>query len=175
MKKLLVFAIISGMYLSCVSESKNKKNSESNNTQKVVKVNKSAANLNISILLDLSDRIDTVKYNNPSMQFYKRDVGYLKSVAEAFANEISHKKSRHLNDKIQLYFDPEPLNPKINDLSNQLKFHVTRDNGTLNYINDINVILFIMFAFKLPVMSGRRYVIISSKLPLNKILSSLYI
>lgn len=32
-----------------------------------------------------------------------------------------------------------------------------------------------MFAFKLPVMSGRRYVIISSKLPLNKILSSLYI
>jgi hypothetical protein len=140
MKKLLVFAIISGMLLSCVSETENKKNSENIKTQKAVKVNSSAVNLNISILLDLSDRIDTVKYNNPSMQFYKRDVGYLKSVAEAFANEISHKKSRHLDDKIQLYFDPEPLNPKINDLSNQLKFHVTRDNGTLEYINEISTI-----------------------------------
>jgi hypothetical protein len=140
MKKLLVCAIISGMFLSCVSESENKKKSENIKTQKTVKVNKASVNLNISILLDLSDRIDTVKYNNPSMQFYKRDVGYLKSVAEAFANEISHKKSRHLDDKIQLYFDPEPLNPKINDLSNQLKIHVNRDNGTLAYINEISTI-----------------------------------
>jgi hypothetical protein len=136
MKKL--FVIILAMFLTCASESENKNNVKDVQANPTGKQNKKPANLNISILLDLSDRIDTVKYSNPSMQFYRRDVGYLKSVAKAFENEIKHKKSRHLDDKIQLYFDPEPLNPKINDLSNQLKFHVTRDNGTLDYINEIS-------------------------------------
>lgn len=126
------------MLISCASETENKKKIEDDETNSTVKKNEKSTNLNISILLDLSDRIDTTKYNNPSMQFYKRDVWYLKSVAEAFQNEIKYKKSRHLDDKIQLYFDPEPLNPKINDLSNQLKFHVTRDNGTIDYINEIS-------------------------------------
>jgi hypothetical protein len=142
MKKLFLLLIISGIILSCASEPKNKKNLEGVKTNSTIKKSNSSTNLNISILLDLSDRIDTVKYSNPSMQFYRRDVGYLKSIAEAFVNQIKHKKSRHLDDKIQLYFDPEPLNPKINDLSNKLKFHVTRDNGTLNYINEISPIYY---------------------------------
>lgn len=140
MKKQLMFVIVFGIFLCCASESETKKNVIGENKEFTIKETEGATNLNISILLDLSDRIDTVKYNNPSMQFYRRDVGYLKSVAEAFANEIKYKKSRHLDDKIQLYFDPEPLNPKINNLSNQLKFHVTRDNGTLSYINEISTI-----------------------------------
>lgn len=138
MKKLFLFTIISGMLFSCASETKEKNKSEGIKANSVITENKKPTNLNISILLDLSDRIDTVKYDNQSMQFYRRDVGYLNSVAEAFSNEISHKKSRHLDDKIQLYFDPEPLNPKINDLSDKLKFHITRDNGTLDYINGIS-------------------------------------
>lgn len=138
MNKLFVLLIISGVLFSCASDTEKKKSNATVKTKSTNKKSNGSVNLNISILLDLSDRIDTVKYSNPSMQFYRRDVGYLKSIAEAFTNEIKHKKSRHLNDKIQLYFDPEPLNPKINDLSNQLKFHITRDNGTLNYINEIS-------------------------------------
>lgn len=138
MKKLTVLVIIILIFISCASENDNKKNREGVKINSSTKKSASITNLNISILLDLSDRIDTVKYNNPSMQFYRRDVGYLKSISEAFANEIKYKKSRHLEDKIQLYFDPEPLNPKINDLSNQLKFHVTKDNGSLDYINEIS-------------------------------------
>jgi hypothetical protein len=138
MKKLFVFVIISGMLISCLSDPKNEKNVEVVKSNLTINQNSKSANLNISILLDLSDRIDTVKYSNPSMQYYRRDVGYLKSVADAFTDEIKYKKSRHLDDKIQLYFDPEPLNPKINDLSNQLKFHITRDNGTIDYINGIS-------------------------------------
>ena len=106
---------------------------------KPIKTSKSSKkNLNISILLDLSDRIDTIKNKNISMEFYKRDVGYLESIAEAFSNKIKYKKSRQLNDKIQLFFDPEPLNPQINNLSNELKIHVTKNNGTLEYINSVN-------------------------------------
>ncbi|MBU2920702.1 hypothetical protein KO504_05075 [Winogradskyella psychrotolerans] len=138
MKKLFVFVITSGILLACASEPENKKNLVKGKPHTTNNQNKKSANLNISILLDLSDRIDTIKYNNQSMQFYRRDVGYLKSVAEAFGDEIKYKKSRQLDDKIQLYFDPEPLNPKINDLSNQLKFHVTRDNGTIDFINEIS-------------------------------------
>ncbi|WP_194241982.1 hypothetical protein [Winogradskyella eckloniae] len=137
MNRLLIITAFSLTLLGCASDS-NKQAEKEIKTNSTTKKNKQISNLNISILLDLSDRIDTTKYNNPSMQFYRRDVGYLNSVAEAFEDEIKHKKSRHLDDKIQLYFDPEPLNPKINDLSNQLKFHVTRDNGTLDYINAIS-------------------------------------
>ena len=116
MKKLLIITIISGIIFSCASEVKKEATPVSKKKQATKAKVDGPTNLNISVLLDLSDRIDTVKYNNPSMQFYRRDVGYLKSVADAFSNKISHKKLIHLDDKIQLYFDPEPLNPKINDL-----------------------------------------------------------
>jgi len=41
-------------------------------------------NLNISILLDLSDRIDDKKYPNPVMSYKERDLGYIKAVAKSF-------------------------------------------------------------------------------------------
>lgn len=138
MRKLLIFTVITGIFLSCGSEPKNKEPFEGLKKEPPLIKTKNTSNLNISILLDLSDRIDTVKYSNPSMEFYKRDVGYLKSVAEVFSNSISYKKSRHLDDKIQLYFDPEPINTQINDLSKELKFHISRDNGTKEYINKIS-------------------------------------
>jgi hypothetical protein len=141
MKKVLVFTIIIGIssiLFFCTSETPPKESSKGVKNQLTLSQNKKSSNLNISILLDLSDRIDTIKYSNPSMEFYKRDIGYLKSVAHAFSNNISHKKSRHLDDKIQLYFDPEPSNASINDLSEELKFHITRENGTKNYINKIS-------------------------------------
>lgn len=120
------------LFLACAKEPST---SVDKKTKKTNQFNKT--NLNISILLDLSDRIDTIKNKNISMEFYKRDVGYLESIADAFSNKIKYKKSRHLNDKIQLYFDPEPLNSQINSLSNELKIHVTNDNGTLEYINSV--------------------------------------
>tara|TARA_B110000090_G_C13382084_1_gene446225 strand:- start:84 stop:995 length:912 start_codon:yes stop_codon:yes gene_type:complete len=138
MRKLLIFTVITGIFFSCGSEPKNKEPFEGLKKEPPLIKTKNTSNLNISILLDLSDRIDTVKYSNPSMEFYKRDVGYLKSVAEVFSNSISYKKSRHLDDKIQLYFDPEPINTQINDLSKELKFHISRDNGTKEYINKIS-------------------------------------
>ena len=70
------------------------------------------------------------------MEYYRRDVGYLKSVAKTFSDITSNKLTRKLNDKIQLYFDPEPMSSEINDLSNKLKFNITKEkgNGTLEYI-----------------------------------------
>ncbi len=86
-------------------------------------------NLNISILLDLSDRINPDKYPNPSMEFYQRDAQYIKSVSHAFVQHLKSKKVILLNDKIGLYFSPEPSVPEINTISKELKVNFDRNSS----------------------------------------------
>nr|WP_276901848.1 hypothetical protein [Pedobacter kyonggii] len=74
-------------------------------------------NLNISFLLDLSDRIAPKK--NPD--FFQRDLGYIKSIETAFVNHVKGKKIMLLNDQMQVFFDPIPKIPNIDQLSQQLK------------------------------------------------------
>ncbi|QDW27156.1 hypothetical protein FFJ24_020935 [Pedobacter sp. KBS0701] len=74
-------------------------------------------NLNISFLLDLSDRIDPKK--NPGI--YQRDLQYIKSVQKAFINHVRGKKMLLLKDQMQVFFNPLPNIPNINQLSEQLK------------------------------------------------------
>lgn len=73
-------------------------------------------NLNISFLLDLSDRIDPKK--NPGI--YQRDVEHIKSVEAAFVAHVQKKKIMLLNDQMQVFFEPIPSKPDINKLSQQL-------------------------------------------------------
>jgi hypothetical protein len=95
-------------------------------------------NLNISILLDLSDRIDPVKNANPGMEFYKRDLGYITSISKGFENHLRSKPIRQDNDHIQIYFEPEPLSPVINRLAKELKLSFTKDNTTKDAILKIS-------------------------------------
>jgi len=94
-------------------------------------------NWNVSFLLDLSDRIDPLKYPNKSMDYYKRDVGYINNIAEVFSAHLGTKKNRSMDDRIQLFFDPSPLNPEINSISKKLKYNITKDNITLELLNEI--------------------------------------
>ncbi|MBB6236941.1 hypothetical protein HDC90_001558 [Pedobacter sp. AK013] len=73
--------------------------------------------LNISFLLDLSDRIAPKK--NPD--FFQRDLGYIKSIETAFVNHVKGKKIMLLNDQMQVFFDPIPKIPNIDYLSQLLK------------------------------------------------------
>ncbi|MBL7559847.1 hypothetical protein JAO71_08535 [Olleya sp. YSTF-M6] len=98
---------------------------------------KSKDNLNISFLLDLSDRISPEKYPNSTMEYYRRDIAYIKSVSEAFDMHLRGKKVRAINDKMQLYFDPEPSNQNINTISNSLKYSLDKKNVTLSVLDDI--------------------------------------
>lgn len=93
--------------------------------------------LNISILMDLSDRISPEKYPNEAMEYYQRDVAYIESVASALNTHLRNKRVRAMNDRIQLYFDPEPNNNDINNLSKQLKFHVTRSVASMELLDKI--------------------------------------
>lgn len=76
-------------------------------------------NLNISILLDLSDRIDL---SNQQV----KDSAYILSLAKAFNTHIKGKKLGLLYDKMEVFFEPVPTDLKINQISNQLKISYTK-------------------------------------------------
>jgi hypothetical protein len=93
--------------------------------------------LNISILLDLSDRISPDIHPNSSMAYHERDLGYIESIAKAFEHHLRSKPIRNDDDHLQIYFEPEPLNPKVNDLARQLKLSFTKDNAKIENIKAI--------------------------------------
>lgn len=95
---------------------------------KQVQLNKSQ-NLNISFLLDLSDRINPKKYPSKNLQYYQRDVEYINSIKRAFINHIKQKKIIQLKDQMQVFFDPLPQDPSINKLSQQLKVSFDRNTS----------------------------------------------
>ena len=89
-------------------------------------------NLNISILIDLSDRIDPKKYPNPSMEFYQRDLEYIKAIKTGFIDHVKSKKVIQLDDQMQIFFNPEPLDAQINDLAKQLKVSFDKNTSKEN-------------------------------------------
>ncbi len=82
-------------------------------------------NLNISILLDLSDRIENLKIK-------EKDSAYLSSLAEVFVNHVKSKKLILLEDKMQLFFNPEPSDNRINGIAEKLKISFTKETSKSN-------------------------------------------
>lgn len=119
------------LFFSCKEETK----TESKETSTKSSVSE---NYNISILVDLSDRISLKKNPNPTMEIYQRDLGYIKSVSEAFTDHLKSKRLRQIDDKMQLFFNPEPENPEINSISKELRITVNKDNASKKFLNSIN-------------------------------------
>ncbi|GIQ57097.1 hypothetical protein Flavo103_02330 [Flavobacterium collinsii] len=134
MKKSLIIIIIPLLlvsFFSCRQESgKEEKEASSKDPQ--------SENYNISMLLDLSDRISLKKNPNPTMEYYQRDLGYIKSVSEAFTQHLKSKRIRQINDKMQLFFNPEPLDPEINAIAKNLRITIDKNNASKNLLNSIN-------------------------------------
>jgi hypothetical protein len=128
--KLTTILLISVITSSC-------KNDAADTNKGPIKTKDVSENLNISLLLDLSDRISPTKYPNPTMEYYLRDVGYINSVSEAFTEHIRSKKIIRAHDKIQLFFDPTPLNPEINKISQDLKIEINKGNVSKELIKNI--------------------------------------
>lgn len=82
--------------------------------------NNKANNLNISILLDLSDRIEDNKA-------ITKDSAYLVSISEAYLDHIKSKKLVFLEDRLKLYFNPEPNSTKINKVAKELEVIFNKD------------------------------------------------
>jgi len=132
---LLLMSISILFIVSCENDEKKEKETIKVNTTNITPTKNQ--NLNISFLLDLSDRIDPNKYPNATMEFYLRDVAYIKSVADIFIKHLQNKKVRRMNDKIQLYFDPEPKSQNINALSQSLRYEINRSNVSLDVLKEM--------------------------------------
>ncbi|SIS80031.1 hypothetical protein SAMN05421766_1043 [Zobellia uliginosa] len=123
---LTILALIPVVLSSCKEDPKSEEPMHDHEFPKVT-ANK---NLNISVLLDLSDRINPKKYPSPAMEFYLRDVGYLKSIAENFEAHIMNKRMIKIDDKIQVFIDPEPSDKTLNKKLGALKISFNRNNVT---------------------------------------------
>ncbi len=132
----VVLSMIVLLICSCIDDS-NKEEMKEALVSKVTTKRKSNENLNVSFLLDLSDRINPKKYPNETMEFYQRDIAYIKSVSEAFNIHLRNKRVRNMNEKIQVFFDPSPKNQNINSISEGLKYDVSRDNASLELLDEI--------------------------------------
>jgi hypothetical protein len=129
---LILLTLATVITISCKKEKGEKE------TEKVTK--DISNNINLSILLDLSDRISPQKYPNPTMEYYLRDVGYINSVSGAFTDHLRKKKIIQIDDKMQLFFEPAPLNSEINLLSKNLKIDVNSKNISKESIANIKSI-----------------------------------
>lgn len=143
MRDKVVLLIFLFLIISCGSDNEpkakektvEKKVFSQGDTPKYIKNNK-VNNLNISILLDLSDRIDNDKYPNPTMAYYKRDLGYIQSVFNSFIGHVKEKKFILWYDGIQIYFEPLPLDQTINQKSKNLKKFFSKPTYRKNYLEE---------------------------------------
>lgn len=125
------------VFISCKKDVKDENFNKSLNQSTNRKIDN---NYNISILLDLSDRISPNLNPNKAMEFYQRDLSYINSIADAFTTHIKAKKIMQMNDKIEVYFNPEPQNVDINTISKKLKFEFNKGNASIQNINKVNTI-----------------------------------
>lgn len=101
------------------------------------KLSSNRPKLNLSIILDLSDRISTKIHPNSVMEVYQRDLGYVNAITNAFVTHCLNKKVITLSDKMQVFLDPPPANSEINKLVTELKVDVNRNTATREYLTNI--------------------------------------
>lgn len=138
MKKQVGYLILLLTLLSCKNEKQQPKQPENRFTDKLQKLSVNRPNLNISLLLDLSDRIDPDKYPNPSMEYYERDLGYINSIVESFEIHLRNKRTITINDHIQMYLDPEPSDKNLNQKMERLNLSFNKDNASKRNIIGIS-------------------------------------
>jgi hypothetical protein len=93
-------------------------------------------NINVSILIDLSDRIDPQTNPNPTMEYFQRDTEYIKAIEKGFLNHIKTKRIITFNDQMQVFFNPEPSDPKMNEFTKALKISFDK-NTSKDYFSSV--------------------------------------
>lgn len=139
MKKSIIIStvlLVCAIAIICCNK---KKSDKRNETKKNIetKFNIKNQNLNISVFLDVSDRISPKVHHDATMDFYRRDIGYIASIANSFQKHLMQKKVRLLNDRIQIYIDPAPKNNNSNEIIEQLKTQFDRKNTTKDRIVEL--------------------------------------
>ncbi len=108
-KSLILIFVIVLFALSCTE---NKKNENADEYKQ----------LNLTILLDLSDRI--VQKNQPTQ--IEKDIKSIMAVVQFFKNQIAEKGTYNSNDKIRVLFYPQISDSKIPEIAQNLNIDLEK-------------------------------------------------
>ncbi len=113
MKKIIILTLIVGIaFVSC------KKDKKTNEQPKVTK--QTDKQLNITFLLDLSDRIEPTKYPaNP--EHWERDIAVVNEFVDEFKKDLAKKKNFNFKGKMKVLFSPAPKDADINEIAQKLE------------------------------------------------------
>lgn len=135
--KLALILIICTVFIqSCKNENDVITQTETTE-QAIPEVSSAEKQLNITILLDLSDRVEPSKYPaNP--EHYQRDIEIVSYFTELFKQEMSEKGAYKSNGKIKVIFSPRPADDEINTIASNLNIDLSkaRDNKHKKEIYD---------------------------------------
>lgn len=118
MKK--IFFAVSMIFLLIACSNGNKNNTDSAETEDAQE-----KQLNISILLDLSDRISPEKF--PAIpEHLDRDLENIKTITEFFKSDMERLGAYKAKGKIRVFFSPPPVNPEINSIAGKLSINCSK-------------------------------------------------
>lgn len=136
MRRYFFIVILVSLSVSCSSVD-NKKNTNNSTAGKAQE-----KQLNISILLDLSDRIDPQKYP-ATPEHFQRDIENIKYVAEVFKSNMERLGAYKAKGKIRIFFSPPPANTKIDSIASKLNIDCSKmDNKGKKEVYDSVIALF---------------------------------
>lgn len=108
--KMLLVILLINLLSSCSQDSNQEKTNKNNDSALHYK------NLNLTILLDLSDRISNKK--NPDQ--YKKDIIFINNVLDAFKSYLNKKGVVESEDKIKLIFYPVSMDDLYQEVADSL-------------------------------------------------------
>lgn len=113
-KQFLLLLFISTIISSCNSSDK-----KANENAETIIVKKIGKQINISVLWDLSDRINpAIHKEQPSNA--ERDIAIIKYFADYLKSDMDKKGAFMAKGKLKVFFSPNPSDPNINALSSKL-------------------------------------------------------
>ena len=144
--KLLILSTFAICLFSC----KNETNKETGTQQPQEENNETDKQLNITILLDLSDRIEPTKYPS-SPEHFERDIEVVNYFTELFKKDMEKKGAFMARGKMKVIFSPRPYDSEINNIAEKLSIDLSKtkntkekkaifDNVSLNYKENLSKI-----------------------------------
>ena len=120
-KGLLAMFVVAGL-CACSSNSNKKSQTASSSSQTAGNNN---AQLNISIFLDLSNRISPSKYpDTPSPT--ERDLAAIETIVSCFKDDMEAKGAYRAKGCIKVFFDPTPQINGINEMATKLDVDLSK-------------------------------------------------
>lgn len=115
--KYITFLTFTAIMMACGGNNKpaGQENTTSNSTSSSTK----KLQWNISIFLDLSDRISPSKNLIPSVK--ERDMSAIAEIVQLFKEEMTKENAYKAKGHIKVFFNPTPTDPQINSLANKLE------------------------------------------------------